>query len=93
MKGMPKRQIAEEMETDIKTVHKWCGRWEEARPSLRSAEEAEDDHVRHIGQTVDTDRRMVDIRHGQPQHASVRIPGGTDRTEMFHRYFSRGKRE
>ncbi len=40
--GTPKRQIAEDMETDIKTVHKWCGRWEESRPGLRSAEEAEE---------------------------------------------------
>jgi len=39
--GRLKRQIAEEMETDIKTVHKWCGRWEESRPGLMSAEETE----------------------------------------------------
>ena len=40
--GTPKRQIAEDMEIDIKTVRKWCGRWEESLPGLRSAEEAEE---------------------------------------------------
>ncbi|QTA86512.1 transposase [Desulfonema magnum] len=43
--GMPKRRIAKDMGTDIKTVRKWCERWEDSHPGLRSAEESEEEKM------------------------------------------------
>lgn len=40
--GMSKRRVAEETETDIKTVRKWCGRWKESESDMRSAEDDEE---------------------------------------------------
>ncbi len=50
--GMPKKRIARETGTDIKTVRKWCGRWEESQPGLMSAEEKDEISLREYERKV-----------------------------------------
>ncbi|MDM8548563.1 transposase [Desulfobacterales bacterium HSG2] len=67
--GMPKKQIARETGNDIRTVRKWCGRWEESQPGLMSAEEAEEKEEKEISPR-EYERRVAEVLGDAPRPGS-----------------------